>query len=146
MGRTEQRIRVLIADDHSRMRDGIRKMITRQPDMEVVGEAENGRTAVDLTESVCPDVLVLDIQMPEMDGIEVAGYLTQAGSAVHILILSAYMEYHFIQAAMDLDIDGYLSKDEAPQELVGAIRCAASGENHCYSREALKIMDMGEGR
>src|SRR5690348_12536089 len=98
MDQTKQRIRVLIADDHSRMREGIRKMIGRQPDMVVVGEAENGRTAIDLSNDLHPDVLVLDIQMPEVDGIEVARYLSEIHSPVHVLILSAYLDYQFIHA------------------------------------------------
>jgi two-component system, NarL family, response regulator NreC len=142
MDKTEPPIRVLIADDHSRMRDGIRKLIARQFDMEVIGEAENGRVAVDLTKGLHPDVLVLDIQMPELDGIEVARYLKAELFPVHILILSAYLDYQFIQAAMDLKISGYLSKDEAPQELVKSIRCVAHGEIPCYSRQALKVMGM----
>jgi DNA-binding NarL/FixJ family response regulator len=145
MDQTEQHIRVLIADDHSRMRDGIRKMIIRQIDMEVVGEAENGRKAVDLTVGLHPDVLVLDIQMPELDGIEVARYLKAIQAPVHILILSAYMDFHFIQAARELDISGYLSKDEAPQELVHAIRCVANGDTNCYSHEALKVIGTNRG-
>ncbi len=137
------KIRVLIADDSLQVRTGIRRLVTRQADMQVVGEADNGQSALKMALELEPDVLVLDIQMPVLDGVEVARRLVDQMAAVHILVLSAYVDAQFIQAFMDLHVEGYLSKDEAPQKLAGSIRCVAEGSRACYS---LEVLEAGAGR
>ncbi len=123
-----EKIRVVVADDHAVMRMGIVNLFTRQPDIEVVGEAKNGQEALRIIEETEPEVIVLDMQMPVMDGVEVALALKKMDSRVKILAFSAFNEKYYIISLLELGASGYLTKDEDPNMLVEAVRGIAKGE------------------
>lgn len=131
-----EKIRVVIADDHAIMRVGIRNILSRSKDITVVGEASNGAEAITLVDELSPDVLVLDMEMPVMDGVEVARQLRQNNSPVRILVLSAYDDRQYILEMLNLGAAGYLIKDEAPEVIVEAVQSIAHGEKGWISRKA----------
>lgn len=130
------KIRVIIADDHAIMRVGIRKILSGSNEIAVVGEASNGSEAVDLINQLNPDILILDMEMPVMDGVEVARHLQAMSSAVRILVLSAYNDRQYIFEMLKLGASGYLIKDEAPEVIVDAVQGIARGEQVWISRKA----------
>ena len=117
--------RVLLADDHPRVRAGIRNMLEKASDIMVIGEAADGEEALKLAEDLSPDVLLLDMEMPQMSGVEVTRLLKARGSPVQIVALSAYHDRQYIQAMLSNGASGYLTKDEAPEKIVRAVRSAA---------------------
>jgi two-component system, NarL family, response regulator DegU len=130
------KIRVVIADDHAIMRVGIRNILSRSNKISVVGEANNGAEAIQLVDEEKPDVLILDMEMPVMDGIEVARRLQADHSPVHILVLSAYDDRQYILEMLNMGASGYLIKDEAPEVIVDAVQGIANGEKGWISRKA----------
>jgi two-component system NarL family response regulator len=128
-------IRLVIADDHPVLRQGIRTLLEDARLVEVVGEASTGRDALHLTETLCPDVLLLDIEMPDMSGLEVVEELHRRNLSVRILILSAYDEIEYIQRLMQCGIAGYLLKDEASKVIVQAVEEVAHGQNGWFSNQ-----------
>jgi DNA-binding NarL/FixJ family response regulator len=118
-------IRVIIADDHLAIRTGIRRMLSQKPDISVVGEAKNGQETLTLTDELRPDVLLLDIDMPDMNGVEVTRRLRKKNNPVSILIVSSYADASYIRMIMDEGVTGYLIKDDAPAKIVDEIRQAA---------------------
>jgi DNA-binding NarL/FixJ family response regulator len=121
-------INVVLADDHLVMRASIRKLLEIAPDIKVVGEANNGIEALRLVETLAPHVLVLDIEMPQMTGIEVARRLQAAKSSVSILMISAYDDWPYIESMLELGVAGYLTKTEAPKIIVEAVQGIGRGE------------------
>lgn len=121
-------IRVLIAEDHAVVREGTRQILTADPAIDVVGEAEDGARALELTELLHPDVLVLDLRLPKVTGIDVARRLALQSSETRILVLSAYDDDDYVFAAMDAGASGYLLKTAHGDEVVSAIRAIARGE------------------
>ncbi len=130
------KIRVVIADDHAIMRVGIRNILSRSEKICVVGEASNGAEAIQLVSELSPDVLILDMEMPVMDGVEVARRLQTNDSPVHILVLSAYDDRQYILEMLNMGAAGYLIKDEAPEVIVDAVQGIAKGEKGWISRKA----------
>jgi DNA-binding NarL/FixJ family response regulator len=120
-----KKIRILLADDHTLIRRGLRLLIEQQPDLVVVGEAEDGRQAVSLAASLKPDVAVLDIGMPNLNGIEAAKQITEGESGAAVVILSMYSDETYILRALKSGARGYLLKDSAESDLVQAIRSVA---------------------
>jgi DNA-binding NarL/FixJ family response regulator len=131
-----EKIRVVIADDHAIMRVGIRNILSRSKEICVVGEASNGTEAIQLINDLNPDVLVLDMEMPVMDGVEVARRLRSDQSPVNILVLSAYDDRQYILEMLNMGAAGYLIKDEAPEVIVDAVQGVARGEKGWISRKA----------
>jgi DNA-binding NarL/FixJ family response regulator len=131
-----EKIRVIIADDHAIMRVGIRNILSRSTEIQVVGEASNGAEAIDLVNQLFPDVLILDMEMPVMDGVEVARRLQASSSPVHILVLSAYDDRQYILEMLNMGAAGYLIKDEAPEVIVDAVQGVSRGEKGWISRKA----------
>ena len=127
-------IRVLLADDHPVTRDGIRNLLEKAPGLVVVGEAENGIEALRLVEELAPDVLLLDMEMPGLKGIDVARQLQVAGSTVRILALSAYDDKQYILELLASGAAGYLVKEEAPEAIIEAVRGVAQGQQGWVSR------------
>jgi DNA-binding NarL/FixJ family response regulator len=136
---------VVLADDHPRVRAGIRNLLENTPDIVVVGEAENGIEAVSLVEKLSPDVLVVDMEMPHLNGNEVALRLREKGSKVRILALSAHDDRHYIMGMFKSGAAGYLTKDDVPEVLVKAIRGIARGEEGWVSKRVAIKLSMGKG-
>ena len=121
-------ITVLIADDHPVVRDGLRGMFTSEPGFTVVGEAANGDEAVVLASSLQPDVILMDLRMPEVDGVTAITRLTRAGSPARVLVLTTYDTDSDVLPAIEAGATGYLLKDARAEELFRAVRAAARGE------------------
>jgi two-component system response regulator NreC len=134
-----KKIRVLLADDHTLMRRGLRLIVEQQPDLVVVGEAEDGRQAVALSASLKPDVAVLDIGMPNLNGIEAAKQITDGKSGAAIIILSMHADESYILRALKAGARGYLLKDSAESDLVRAIRSVAEGKSF-FSPAVSKVL------
>ncbi|WP_323181112.1 response regulator transcription factor [Streptomyces virginiae] len=138
---TAEVIRVVIADDEPLIRAGIRMILTSAPDIEVVAEAANGKEAVDLARSHAPDVMLLDIQMPVMDGLSALGELRRAVPEVRALILTTFGEKENVLRALGEGGAGFLLKDSAPGELIGAVRAAAAGDAYLSPGATRHVVD-----
>jgi two-component system response regulator NreC len=134
-----KKIRVLLADDHTLMRRGLRLIVEQQPDLSVVGEAEDGRQAVAQTASLHPEVAVLDIGMPNLNGIEAAKQITGGESGTAVVILSMHSDETYILRALKAGARGYLLKDSAESDLVRAIRSVADGKSF-FSPAVSKVL------
>jgi two-component system, NarL family, invasion response regulator UvrY len=120
-------IRVLLADDHSIVRAGLRRIVEESGDMEVVAEAADGKKAIQQVHKTCPDVVVVDISMPDMDGLEVISQLQPQYPKLPIIILTMYEEEQYVVRAIEAGAMGYLTKRSAPEQLVKAIRKVHAG-------------------
>jgi DNA-binding NarL/FixJ family response regulator len=127
--------RILVADDHGIVRKGLRFLLERQEDMEVVGEAADGREAVHLAGQLHPSVVVMDIAMPQLNGIDAAAQILRSSPDTRVIILSMYADEEFLVRALTTGIRGYLLKDSAENDLVRAVRAAASGK--CFFSPAI---------
>lgn len=123
-------IRVMIADDHSLIREGLRQLLEFDGSIKVVGEAANGVECLENLEKYDPEVLLLDINMPEMNGIEVLKKMKENQSAVKVLILTVHNELEYLMNAVDIGVEGYIMKDSESAELKKAIRAVRDGENY----------------
>ena len=121
-------IRILLVDDHTIVRQGLARMLNDQPDMKVVGEAINGRVAVDKAAELDPDVIIMDIAMPQMGGIEAAKRIKKQLPGTKILILSMYSHEHYIHELLETGVSGYLLKDSSGRDIVKAIHAAMRDE------------------
>lgn len=131
----KKRIRVVVADDHPAIRLGFQTLLRRAKDIEVVGEASNGIEAVEMATRIQPEVLVLDIEMPLMDGLEAASLIREANIPVNVLIVSAYADRQLIEGALGQGVNGYMTKDEAPEMIVRAVRAVANNETGWFSEQ-----------
>jgi DNA-binding NarL/FixJ family response regulator len=118
----------VIADDQAVVRGGLRMILEAQPDLEVVGEASDGSEALDLIRELGPDVVLMDIRMPELDGIEATRRVAQTGRATRVLVLTTYGMDEFVYDALKAGAAGFLVKTEPPERLVDAVRVVARGE------------------
>src|SRR5919109_4787762 len=123
-------IRILLADDHAMVRKGFRLILETQPDMEIVGEAGNGREAVDLAESLRPDVVVMDVAMPELNGIEATRRLASSAPHTRVLALSMHKDSVYVREILRAGARGYLLKDSVDSDLIAAVRAVARGEGY----------------
>lgn len=123
-----EKIQVLLADDHTILRDGIRALLEEEPDMEVIAEAEDGRTAVELARKYQPDVLLMDIAMPLLNGLEATRQIRRESPNTKVLVLTMYEDEEYIRQFLAAGALGYVLKYTAAGELLGAIRAVHSGE------------------
>ena len=134
-------IRVLIADDHAIVRGGLEQLLATSDDIEVVGLAADGLQAVDLAGSTAPDVVLMDLSMPNLDGIEATRRIVAAHPAMHVLVLTSFSDNRRILDALHAGASGYLLKHAGPDELLGAIRSAAAGESPLDPKAARALLD-----
>jgi two-component system, NarL family, response regulator NreC len=134
-----KKLRVLLADDHIVMRAGLRALLDRQSNLEVVGECENGREAVELTGSLRPDVVVMDVGMPGLNGIEATKTIVDRHSSPAVVILSMHADESYVMRALKAGARGYLLKDSAAADLIGAIQAVSQGRSF-FSPKVSRIL------
>jgi len=136
-----QRIRVLIADDHAVVREGTRRILEQEEDLQVVAEASNGEEAVRQALSFEPDVAIIDVAMPKLDGIEATKQIKARCPTITVLILSAYDDDQFIFSLLEAGAAGYLLKTIPGRELVDAVRAVYAGESVLHPLVARKVLN-----
>ncbi|HDQ73353.1 MAG TPA: response regulator transcription factor [Chloroflexi bacterium] len=136
----DEMIRILIADDHAVVREGLRGLITSEPGMDVVGEASDGREAVSMARELSPDVILLDLVMPHQGGIEAITEIKEENPNARILVLTSFSDDDKVFPAIKSGALGYLLKDSSPQELLGAIRQVYRGETSLHPSIARKLI------
>lgn len=134
-----RKIRILLADDHQLMRSGVRLMLEREPDLTVVGEASDGREAVALAKSLKPELVVMDIGMPNLNGIEAAHQMTQDNPELAIVMVSMHSDETYILRALKAGARGYLLKDSAEADLIKAVH-AVAGSKSFFSPAVSKVL------
>jgi len=134
-------IRIVLADDHRLFIAGLRTLLDEQPDMEVIGEAKDGRAAVTMVSDKRPHVVVMDVSMPGMNGIEATRQILADRPLTNVLCLSMHAEERFVTAVLDAGASGYLLKDCGPEELVGAVRDVAAGKTYLSPSVTGPIVD-----
>lgn len=135
------KIKILLADDHTIVRDGLRAILENEPDISVVASVANGREAVRQAQETQPDVVVMDIAMPELNGIDAAEQIRAEFPHIHIVILSIYSTSEHIYRAFRAGVLGYLLKESAGTELVAAVRSAKDGRRYLTQRIADTVLD-----
>lgn len=134
-------IRVLIADDHTIVRTGLRLLLSHQQDIEVVGEAGNGRECVDMSSQLQPDVVLMDISMPVMNGLEATKVIKERQSDVQVLGLTMHDDDVYFFQMLNAGASGYVLKGASPDELLTAIRTVAQGQAYIYPTLVKKLLD-----
>lgn len=135
-----KKINVLIVDDHPVVRQGIRSLLAQYPDIHVVGEGEDANQALELVNSLRPDVVLLDIRMPDLDGIQVARRLSRSQPNSRVVILTSYDEDAYLLQAAQANVYGYLLKSASPEMLAETIRCVHAGQRKLSSTMADKVL------
>lgn len=123
-------IRIIVAEDHRITREGLVRMLKEEQDIEVVGEAKNGREAVKLARELTPDLVIMDVTMPDLNGIDATRMIRDENKKTRVVALSMYSDKQFVQGMMQAGATGYLLKDCAFEELIKAIRAALSGQTY----------------
>jgi len=132
-------IRILLADDHTVVRDGLRALVEKQPDMAVVGEAADGRDTIRLAEEQSPDVIIMDIAMPNMNGIEATRRITASNPQTAVLILSMHQDESYVLRSLKAGAKGYLLKESVRGDIIEAIRAVAHGRSF-LTRKVSRIL------
>jgi len=138
-------IRILLADDHAVLREGMRNLLEREKDLEVVGEASDGEEAVELVSELKPAVVLMDIVMPKLSGIEATKQIKQVSPATIVLILTAYSDIRYILGLLEAGASGYLLKSARGNEIIGAIRAVCSGESVLDPVVTRKLLERAGG-
>jgi len=136
----DKSIRILIVDDHAIVREGLRGLIEVEPDMELIGEAASGKEGVEKALALRPDVILMDLLMPEMDGVTAISEIKAQWQEARVLVLTSFLEDDKVFPAIESGALGYLLKDTQPDELLGAIRGVFRGESMLHPSIAKKIM------
>jgi two-component system response regulator NreC len=134
-----KKLRILLADDHTVMRTGLRVLLERQANLEVVGEAENGRDTIQLVASLRPDVVVMDVGMPVLNGIEATKTIVTDHPNIAVVILSMHADESYVMRALKAGARGYLLKDSAPADLLGAIQAVTQNKSF-FSPKVSRIL------
>jgi len=135
------KIRVLLAEDHVIVREGTRELVQHEPDMEVVGEASDGEEAIQLAAKLRPDVVIMDIAMPKLNGIEATEQIKELYPATAVLVLTAYDDDQYIFALLEAGAAGYLLKNVRGRELIDAIRAVYAGESVLHPAITRKVIE-----
>lgn len=133
-------VRVLIADDHALVREGMRAMLVREPGLEVVGEAENGREALELCRELRPNLVLMDVRMPEMDGMTATRAIKEESPSVSVLIITTHESPEYLMDAIRAGAAGYVLKDSTKQQLLNAVRRVISGESPLNQELAMQLL------
>jgi two-component system, NarL family, response regulator NreC len=126
----QKKIRILLVDDHAMVRQGFRMILAAQSDMEIIGEAGNGREAVELSDKLKPDIVVMDVAMPELNGIEATRRIAASSPRTRVLALSMYKDSVYVREILRAGARGFLLKDAIDRDLLAAVRAVASGEGY----------------
>jgi DNA-binding NarL/FixJ family response regulator len=132
-------IRILLADDHALVRQGTRRILEEHADLKVVGEAEDGEKALELVKHLSPDLAILDIRMPRLNGVDAVHQINECSPETKILVLSAYDDDEYILALMEAGVSGYILKTAQANELVDAVRDVSRGKNVLHPDIAMKV-------
>src|SRR5215510_1130371 len=124
------KLRVLLAEDHQTVREGLKMLIGQQPDMEVVGEAADGREAIDRAQKLKPDVVVMDISMPGLNGLKATRKLKETSPEIQVVALTRHNEGGYLQELLQAGAAGYVLKQSSSDELIRAIRAVGSGKSY----------------
>ena len=135
------KLRVFVADDHAVLRDGLKALVSAQPDMEIVGEADNGKTTYETAKELLPDVVLMDISMPELNGVQATELLRRECPSIKILVLTAYKDKGYLDRLLKIGASGFILKLSAAEELIGAIRLVAGGGIYLDPQMADRITD-----
>jgi len=147
--KADTKIRILLADDHQVLRSGLRALLNMEPDFDVVGEASNGIEAVKLAETLRPDIIVMDVSMPEMDGLKAAEEIQSLGLKAKIVILTVHADEQYLFQTLKAGASGFVHKSSADSELIDAIRTANRGDVFLYPSAIKKLLEeylRGESR
>ena len=139
------RVRVLLADDQALVRGGFRLILEAREDVEVVGEAEDGAEAVELTQTLQPDVVLMDVRMPNLNGVEATRRIVESGSAARIIILTTYDLDEYVYEALRAGASAFLLKDVQPAQLVEAVRVVAAGDALLAPSVTRRLLDRFAG-
>jgi len=142
----QEKTRVLLAEDHNTVREGIKMLVNAQPDMQVIGEAADGRAAIAKARELMPDLLVMDISMPELNGLKATEKLREEFPELKILTLTRHTDDGYLQQLIKAGVNGYVLKQSAPTELINAIRTVTSGKSYIDSELTHKVLGRYAGR
>jgi DNA-binding NarL/FixJ family response regulator len=134
-------IRLLLVDDHAILRDGLRALLSYYPDVEVVGEAEDGLQAIQAVDSLSPDVVLMDIAMPGMNGLEATRRIRQSHPDTRILVLTQYDDQRYVLPFVRAGVSGYVIKRALGSDLINAVRTVAKGESFLYPSVASTVLE-----
>ena len=138
--RARNKIRILLVDDHANLRAGVRRLLETTRDLVVIGEAGDGFQAIEMVKQLEPDVVILDVEMPRMNGMVAARQMSDQNSSVKILALSAYDDRQYILGMLDQGAAGYMIKDEVPEMLIHAIREISSRDSRWLSKRVERLI------
>jgi DNA-binding NarL/FixJ family response regulator len=137
---TQEKLRIIVVDDHTVMRAGVVALLSSEPTIDIVGEAGNGREAVELVARLAPDLALIDLRMPILDGVAATTEIVASGAGTRVLILTTYETDAEIERAVEAGAIGYLLKDTTRDQLVSAIQAAARGETVLAPRVAARLV------
>jgi two-component system response regulator NreC len=134
------KLRIILAEDHETVREGIKLLVDSQADMEVVGEAGNGETAIEKVQELAPDIIVMDISMPELNGLKATKRIKKVSPKTKILTLTRHTDDGYLQQLIQAGANGYVLKQSAPTELINAIRAVGAGNSYLDQAITNKVM------
>ncbi|HEU19817.1 MAG TPA: response regulator transcription factor [Deltaproteobacteria bacterium] len=138
-------IKIILADDHKIVRDGLRTLIQREPDMDFIAEAEDGKSVVELVQQLLPDLVIMDIVMPNMNGVDATREIIRKHPAVKVIALSMHSDKRFVTGMLEAGASGYLLKDCAFDELATAVRAVMSNRTYLSPRITDRVINRHDG-